>query len=48
VTDDGQRTHFDTVIDAGKITGYYDPNVTRYDHAGFGLVLQEAKVDPAA
>ena len=40
VTDEGQKLHFDTVIDAGKQVGYYDPAVTRYDHVGFGLVLQ--------
>lgn len=40
VTDDGQRLHFDTVYDAAKLAGYIDPAVTRYDHVGFGLVLQ--------
>jgi arginyl-tRNA synthetase len=40
VTDEGQKLHFDTVIDAGKQVGYMDPAVTRYDHVGFGLVLQ--------
>ena len=40
VTDDGQKLHFDTVYDAGKLAGYIDPAVTRYDHVGFGLVLQ--------
>ena len=39
VTDDGQKLHFDTVYDAGKLAGYIDPAVTRYDHVGFGLVL---------
>jgi hypothetical protein len=28
------------VIDAGKQVGYMDPAKTRYDHVGFGLVLQ--------
>jgi|LauGreDrversion4_2_1035121.scaffolds.fasta_scaffold195777_2 arginyl-tRNA synthetase len=49
VTDEGQKLHFDTVIDAGKQVGYMDPAKTRYDHVGFGLVLQvmgeEAKDD---
>lgn len=40
VTDEGQKLHFDTVIDAGKQVGYMDPAKTRYDHVGFGLVLQ--------
>ena len=39
VTDEGQKLHFDTVIDAGKQVGYIDPAHTRYDHVGFGLVL---------
>ena len=32
--------HFDTVIDAAKQVGYIDITKTRYDHVGFGLVLQ--------
>lgn len=32
--------HFDTVYDGGKIAGYINPDKTRYDHVGFGLVLQ--------
>jgi arginyl-tRNA synthetase len=40
VTDDGQKLHFDTVYDAAKLAGYIDPAQTRYDHVGFGLVLQ--------
>jgi hypothetical protein len=28
------------VVDAAKIAGYFDPSKTRYDHVGFGLVLQ--------
>lgn len=40
VTDEGQKLHFDTVYDAAKLAGYIDPAVTRYDHVGFGLVLQ--------
>jgi arginyl-tRNA synthetase len=53
VTDEGQKLHFDTVYDAAKLAGYIDPAVTRYDHVGFGLVLQvqpgeeEVKEDPA-
>ncbi len=54
VTDEGQKLHFDTVYDAAKLAGYIDPAVTRYDHVGFGLVLQvmpgeeEAKTAAAA
>ena len=49
VTDDGQKLHFDTVYDAAKLAGYIDPAVTRYDHVGFGLVLQAMPDDkPAA
>ncbi len=40
VTDEGQKLHFDTVYDAAKLAGYIDPAQTRYDHVGFGLVLQ--------
>jgi arginyl-tRNA synthetase len=40
VTDEGQKLHFDTVYDAAKLAGYIDPAHTRYDHVGFGLVLQ--------
>ena len=40
VTDEGQKLDLDTVIDAGKQVGYMDPAATRYDHVGFGLVLQ--------
>ncbi len=47
ITDDGQKLHFDTLFDAGKIVGYYDPSVTRFDHMGFGLVLQ-ALDEPAS
>ena len=49
VTDDGQRLHFDTVYDGAKLAGYIDPAATRYDHVGFGLVLQAMPDDkPAA
>jgi arginyl-tRNA synthetase len=49
VTDDGQRLHFDTVYDGAKLAGYIDPALTRYDHVGFGLVLQAmAEEKPAA
>jgi len=40
VTYEGQKLHFDTVIDAAKQVGYIDITKTRYDHVGFGLVLQ--------
>ena len=40
MTDEGQKLHFDTVYDAAKLAGYIDPAITRYDHVGFGLVLQ--------
>lgn len=39
ITDEGQKLHFDTLFDAAKIVGYYDPTVTKWDHMGFGLVL---------
>lgn len=45
ITDDGQKLHFETLIDGAIIAGYFDPKVTRYDHMGFGLVLQELKDD---
>ncbi len=48
VTDDGQKLHFDTVYDAAKLAGYIDPAQTRYDHVGFGLVLQAMADDKPA
>ena len=54
VTDEGQKDHFNSVMAAAQIAGYFDPKATRYDHMGFGLVLQivrdaeeEAKVEQA-
>lgn len=39
LTDVGQELHFKLVWEAGRIVGYYDPNTTRLNHMGFGLVL---------
>ncbi|KAG7321221.1 hypothetical protein KOW79_015636 [Hemibagrus wyckioides] len=43
VTDSGQATHFQIVFAAGRMIGWYDPKVTRVEHAGFGVVLGEDK-----
>ncbi|XP_030649394.1 arginine--tRNA ligase, cytoplasmic [Chanos chanos] len=43
VTDSGQGMHFQVVFAAGQMIGWYDPKVTRVEHAGFGVVLGEDK-----
>ncbi|XP_060746955.1 arginine--tRNA ligase, cytoplasmic [Tachysurus vachellii] len=43
VTDSGQATHFQIVFAAARMIGWYDPKVTRVEHAGFGVVLGEDK-----
>ncbi|KAL6470356.1 hypothetical protein MHYP_G00214750, partial [Metynnis hypsauchen] len=43
VTDSGQAGHFQLVFGAGQMIGWYDPKVTRVEHAGFGVVLGEDK-----
>jgi arginyl-tRNA synthetase len=43
VTDLGQEFHFKQIFKAGELCKFYDPKVTRVDHMGFGLVLQESK-----
>ncbi|KAM9788922.1 arginine--tRNA ligase, cytoplasmic [Neosynchiropus ocellatus] len=43
VTDSGQATHFQVVFAAAQKIGWYDPKVTRVEHAGFGVVLGEDK-----
>lgn len=39
VTDLGQATHFKMIFQAAILAGYLDPNKTRVDHVGFGMVL---------
>ncbi|XP_029942484.1 arginine--tRNA ligase, cytoplasmic [Salarias fasciatus] len=43
VVDSGQGTHFSVVFAAAQMIGWYDPQVTRVEHAGFGVVLGEDK-----
>ncbi|CAL8268578.1 unnamed protein product [Merluccius merluccius] len=43
VTDSGQSTHFQLFFAAARMLGWYDPLVTRVEHAGFGVVLGEDK-----
>ncbi|XP_069001381.1 arginine--tRNA ligase, cytoplasmic-like, partial [Embiotoca jacksoni] len=43
VTDSGQSTHFQLVFAAAQMFGWYNPQVTRVEHAGFGVVLGEDK-----
>lgn len=38
-----QSTHFQVVFAAVQLIGWYDPKVTRVEHAGFGVVLGEDK-----
>ncbi|OCT87804.1 arginine--tRNA ligase, cytoplasmic [Xenopus laevis] len=43
VIDSGQAIHMQNVFSAGQMIGWYDPKVTRVEHAGFGVVLGEDK-----
>ncbi|XP_048193302.1 arginine--tRNA ligase, cytoplasmic [Perognathus longimembris pacificus] len=43
VVDSGQAVHFQAVFAAAQMIGWYDPQVTRVTHAGFGVVLGEDK-----
>ncbi|XP_053703744.1 arginine--tRNA ligase, cytoplasmic [Synchiropus splendidus] len=43
VVDSGQATHFQVVFAAAQMIGWYDPKVTRVEHAPFGVVLGEDK-----
>ncbi|MBN3290579.1 SYRC protein, partial [Polypterus senegalus] len=43
VTDSGQAVHFQLVFAAAQMIGWYDPKITRVEHAGFGVVLGEDK-----
>lgn len=36
-----QGTHLQAVFAMGQKLGWYDPKVTRVEHAGFGVVLGE-------
>ncbi len=39
VTDAGQSLHFQMVLKAGELAGYYDPALIKIDHVTFGVVL---------
>lgn len=41
VVDNGQATHFKCIFAAGQMAGWFDPAITRVEHAGFGVVLGE-------
>ncbi|KAM6907260.1 arginine--tRNA ligase, cytoplasmic [Xenentodon cancila] len=43
VTDSGQGMHFQVVFAVAQMVGWYNPQVTRVEHAGFGVVLGEDK-----
>ncbi|CAH8445758.1 unnamed protein product [Heterobilharzia americana] len=43
VVDMGQSVHFNTVFAGAEILGYYNPDVHRVQHIGFGVVLGEDK-----
>lgn len=38
-----QAMHFQVIFAAAQLIGWYDPKVTRVEHAGFGVVLGEDK-----
>jgi len=35
--------HFKLLVEGSKIAGILDPNVVKFDHMGFGLVLKEVE-----
>lgn len=39
----GKAMHFQVIFAAAQLIGWYDPKVTRVEHAGFGVVLGEDK-----
>ncbi|XP_069510398.1 arginine--tRNA ligase, cytoplasmic [Ambystoma mexicanum] len=43
VVDSGQSVHLQNVFVAAQLIGWYDPKITRVEHAGFGVVLGEDK-----
>ncbi|GAB6033276.1 Arginine--tRNA ligase, cytoplasmic [Chamberlinius hualienensis] len=43
VVDSGQGDHFQILYKCAQQAGWYDPKVTRVEHAGFGVVLGEDK-----
>ncbi|CAH8831596.1 unnamed protein product [Trichobilharzia szidati] len=43
VVDMGQGVHFNTVFAGAEMLGYYNPDVHRVQHIGFGVVLGEDK-----
>ncbi|XP_071492205.1 arginine--tRNA ligase, cytoplasmic-like [Diadema antillarum] len=43
VVDMGQGTHFDAIFSGCRKLGWYDPDKTRIEHVGFGVVLGEDK-----
>ncbi|CAH8444678.1 Arginine--tRNA ligase, cytoplasmic [Schistosoma haematobium] len=43
VVDMGQSVHLNTVFGGAEMLGYYNPNVHRVQHIGFGVVLGEDK-----
>ncbi|XP_072002031.1 arginine--tRNA ligase, cytoplasmic isoform X1 [Engystomops pustulosus] len=43
VVDSGQGIHLQNVFSAAQMIGWFDPKVTRVEHAGFGVVLGEDK-----
>ncbi|KAM3600813.1 uncharacterized protein V6R79_002869 [Siganus canaliculatus] len=43
ITDSGQSSHFQQLFSAAQMIGWYNPQVTRVEHAPFGVVLGEDK-----
>ncbi|CAK8684427.1 unnamed protein product [Clavelina lepadiformis] len=41
VTDSGQAAHFQAIYSVARKMGWYDPEETRVEHVGFGVVLGE-------
>jgi arginyl-tRNA synthetase len=38
-----QENHLNSLFEAGKICGFYDPSLVRVDHMGYGLILGSDK-----
>lgn len=43
VVDIGQREHFDTLFKFARMVNWFNPDVHRIEHIGFGIVLGEGK-----
>lgn len=44
VVDAGQGSHFKSIFAAARMIGWYNPEVTKVIHVGFGVVLGEDRL----